>query len=69
MKFKKISALTPADRAKVKNYWSDLWGTEFATALTTDFENDGKSAEVKANNKSNKDLRLGHVNKIEKVTL
>lgn len=62
MNFKKISALTPEDRNKVKNYWTDLWGSEFATALTTDFENEGRSKDVKAS-ESNK------ITKVSKVTL
>ena len=69
MEFTKISALTPADRSKLKNYWGDLWGTEFADALTTDFENDGRSVDVKANAKDSIIKATKKDYKIEKVTL
>jgi len=69
MEFKKISALTPGDRAKLKDYWSDLWGTEFANALTTDSENDGRSVDVKANAKASIIKATKKKYKIEKVTL
>lgn len=65
MKFQKISALTPKDRSKLKNYWSDLWGSEFSTALTTDFENEGNQVDVKANEKNS----LKKESSVKKVTL
>ncbi len=46
--FYKISALSNEDRTKVKKYWSELWGNEFAKALTTDYEPSGDMIKVKA---------------------
>lgn len=59
IKFQKISALSESDRKKVKDYWTDQWGSEYADALVTDFENTGSKKEVKANTE----------NKIEKINL
>lgn len=50
-KFVKISELNPKDRSKLESYWTPLWGKEFAKALTTDYQVEGKTKEVKANNK------------------
>ena len=46
--FKKVSELSGEDRTKLKSYWSELWGDEFATALTTDFKPEGKKQKVEA---------------------
>ena len=56
-KYVKISALKPEDRSKLKGYWSELWGKEFAEALTTDFTPAGKEKEVAA--KSDKKKKEG----------
>jgi len=64
MKFNKISALSSEDRTKLKEYWSDLWGSEFATALTTDFKSDAKKVDVKANSNSTKKQST-----VKKITL
>jgi hypothetical protein len=69
MNFQKISALTSEDRTKLKNYWSDLWGKEFAKALTTDFETDGKTVDVKANSKESIIKSSKENYKIKKVSL
>jgi hypothetical protein len=47
-KIVKISELSSEDRTKLKGYWSELWGKEFANALVTDFEPDGDKMKVKA---------------------
>jgi hypothetical protein len=54
IKFVKISELSSEDRTKLKGYWSELWGKEFANALVTDFETDGDKIKVKASNKKMK---------------
>jgi hypothetical protein len=36
--FKKIAELSAQDRTKLKTYWTELWGKEFADALTTDYK-------------------------------
>jgi len=46
--FKKVSELSGEDRSKLKTYWSELWGPEFAAALTTDFKPEGKKQKVEA---------------------
>ena len=51
-KFYKISELDNKDRTKLKGYWSELWGNEFAKALVTDYEPSGDMKKVKANKSS-----------------
>ena len=46
--FKKIAELKPEDRSKVKDYWTPLWGKEFAEALTKDYSAEGETKKVKA---------------------
>jgi len=41
--FKKISELSANDRTKLKGYWEELWGSEYAEALITDFKMDKKA--------------------------
>jgi len=53
--FVKISELSKEDRSKLKGYWSELWGSEFANALVTDYEPDGNKIKLKAN--SNKERK------------
>ena len=52
--FKKVSELTGQDRTKLKDYWTELWGSEFAKALVTDFKPDGTAKNVEAKTKSAK---------------
>ena len=49
--FKKIASLTGEDRTKLREYWKELWGDEYAKALTTDFKPEGKQKEVAAKSK------------------
>lgn len=53
--FVKISELSTADRGKLKGYWKELWGKEFANALVEDYEPQGDNKEVVAK---------GHVEKL-----
>ena len=53
-KFVKISELSGEDRGKLNGYWSELWGKEFANALTKDYKPEGKTKEVKASAKESK---------------
>ena len=46
--FMKLSELSGEDRTKVRQYWSELWGKEFAKALVTDYEPDGEKQSVEA---------------------
>ena len=46
--FKKIADLSAEDRGKLKEYWKELWGKEFADALVTDFKPQGDQKKVKA---------------------
>jgi len=48
-KFEKISKLTPEDRSKVKGYWEQLYGAEYANSMVTDFKPDGEQKKVEAN--------------------
>jgi hypothetical protein len=50
--FYKVSELSGEDRTKLKKYWSELWGNEFAKALVTDYEPSGNVKKVKASNKT-----------------
>ena len=52
--FKKVSELTGEDRTKLRTYWSELWGSEFAKALTTDFKPEGNQKQVEAETKTTK---------------
>ena len=52
--FKKISELSGEDRGKLKNYWTELWGAEFASALIKDYKPEGESKKVEAKNKNTK---------------
>lgn len=47
-KFVKLSALTSPDRTKLKGYWKDLWGNEYADAAVEDYKPEGKTQKVKA---------------------
>ena len=53
-KFYKISELDNKDRTKLKGYWSELWGNEFAKALVTDYEPSGDMKKVQASTKKDK---------------
>ena len=44
--FVKVSALSEKDRAKVKDYWTDLWGAEFASAVVEDYKSTAKTQKV-----------------------
>ncbi len=52
--FRKISELSGEDTTKLKKYWSELWGSEFAKALTTNYEPSGDMIKVKAESKTKK---------------
>jgi len=49
--FKKIAELTSEDRTKLKGYWSELWGPEFANDLVTDYKPEGNQKKVEAASK------------------
>lgn len=49
--FKKVSELTGEDRSKLKSYWKELWGEEFANALVSDYKPEGKAKSVEAKKK------------------
>ena len=49
--FKKIAELSSTDRSKLKEYWTELWGSEFANALTKDYKPEGESKRVEAGKK------------------
>ena len=46
--FKKVSELSGKDRAKVKDFWTPLFGAEYAKATTTDFKPQGETKEAKS---------------------
>ncbi|HUU89036.1 MAG TPA: hypothetical protein VMX17_14975 [Candidatus Glassbacteria bacterium] len=50
-KFTKVSELAGEDRTKLKGYWKDLFGPEYANAMVTDFKPDGKEKKVEARGK------------------
>jgi hypothetical protein len=52
--FYKISELSGEDRTKLKQYWFELWGNEFAKALVTDYEPSGDMKKTKANSGNRK---------------
>ena len=56
--FVKISELSTADRGKLREYWKELWGKEFADALVTDFEPQGDKIKVQAKNHIEKLVRV-----------
>jgi hypothetical protein len=49
--FKKIAELSGEDRTKLKGYWSELWGTEFASDLVKDYKPEGDQKKVEAASK------------------
>jgi len=49
--FKKVSALTQKDRGTLNKYWSELWGKEYADAVTTDYTPESEKKEVEASRK------------------
>lgn len=51
--FVKVSALSSEDKSKLKEYWTELWGSDFSNALTVDYKPEGRSQEVKASSKKN----------------
>ena len=51
-KFVKVSELSSEDRTKLRSYWKELWGSEFAKALVTDYEPDGEKVAVAAKKNS-----------------
>jgi hypothetical protein len=51
--FVKISALDEANRKKVKDLFTPLYGAEYAEAMVKDYSNDGEKKEVKASSKKN----------------
>ncbi len=50
--FKKISELAGEDRTKLKAYWTELYGAEFANAMVTDYKPEGKTKKVEAKKKT-----------------
>lgn len=53
-KFEKISKLTPEDKSKVRSYWEQLYGGEYANAMVTDFKPDGDQKKAEASSKNKK---------------
>jgi len=49
--FIKISALSDKDRTKIKGYFKDLFGDEFANAMVEDYKADAKKKKVEASKK------------------
>ena len=49
--FKKVSELAGEDRTKLKGYWKELYGPEYAKAMVTDFKPDGEQKKVEAGSK------------------
>ena len=49
--FKKVSALDPKSRKTFRDYAKELWGEEFANALTTDYTPEGEKEEKEASRK------------------
>ena len=49
MEFVKIAELSGEDRTKLREYWSHLWGGEFASALVKDYKPEVKKVKVTAN--------------------
>lgn len=47
-KMVKISELKPEDRSKLREYWRDLYGEEYAKDMVTDFETGGEMKQVAA---------------------
>ena len=43
--FVKVSKLSSEDRTKIKDYFEELWGKEFAQQLTVDFTPDKSKKE------------------------
>ena len=50
-KFVKISELQGEDKTKLKGYWKELYGDEYANAMVTDYKPEGKSKKVEASKK------------------
>ena len=50
--FKKIAELSSKDRTKVKSYWTELYGSEYANSMVTDYEPQGEKKEVAAKSKN-----------------
>jgi hypothetical protein len=49
--FVKTSELAGDDRSKVKGYFSELYGPEYAAAMVKDYEPEGEKKEVAAKSK------------------
>lgn len=49
--FRKVSELQGDDRTKLKEYWKDLYGPEYANSMVTDFKPDGEQKKVEAGSK------------------
>jgi hypothetical protein len=47
-KFKKISELDQSSRSKVKEYFSELYGNEYANAMVQDYKPEGEKKKVVA---------------------
>lgn len=50
--FVKVSALKDEDRTMLREYWTDLWGSEFADKLVQDYKPEGKTKQVEASAKT-----------------
>ena len=47
-KFQKISAMEDKTKSELKDYWTPLYGSQYAEAMTEDKKNDGKAKKVEA---------------------
>lgn len=54
--FIKVSSLTPKDRKKIKDYWSNLNGEQFASDQTKDYKPQGSKIQVKAEKQEEKKI-------------
>jgi len=50
-KYKKVAELTGEDSTKVKGYFSELYGEEYAKAMVTNYKPDGEQKKVEAGSK------------------
>lgn len=63
--FKKISELSSKDSSKLKTYWTELWGAEYASAIVENYTTDAKTKDVEA--KGNKQTKVAI--KVQKINI
>lgn len=56
--FVKISELKPEDRSKLRSYFEELYGTEYANAMIEDYESGGKKMKVAASGPETKKITI-----------